>query len=235
MLVVSAHAADFVWRCSGTIANYVKAGHQVKIICLSYGARSESDGLWRKNPNLTEDEVRNIRRQEAQNVANYLGAEIDFYAWDDHLLVVDRERMLRLAGDMKDFQPDIILSHSISDPLNADHNLAHQTVMEAMRSANVAGVYPNKKELKQRNLFMFEPNEAEISEFSPDTYIDITDTIEVKKKAMDLMVSQSYLASGYILRAEYRGMQARKALGKDVKFAEGFIRLMPTVGTEFII
>lgn len=235
VLVVSAHAADFVWRCSGTIANYAKAGNTVKIIALSYGARGESDEVWRRNPGITEQEVREIRHKEAENVAAYLGAQIDFYGWDDHLIVIDRDRMLRLAADMKDYQPDIILSHSKSDPLNADHNNVHRAVMEAMRSANVPGVFPEKKEMKRRNFFMYEPNEADISEFHPNTYIDITDSMDIKRKAMELMESQNYLAPSYILRAEYRGMQAKKALGKPVKYAEAFMSLMPYVGTEFHI
>jgi|GEM_PF-5704025 len=46
LLVVSAHAADFVWRGGGTIAKYVKHGARVKLIILSYGARGESNELW---------------------------------------------------------------------------------------------------------------------------------------------------------------------------------------------
>ena len=39
LLVVSAHAADFVWRAGGTIAKYVKNGAQVHLVVLSVGVR----------------------------------------------------------------------------------------------------------------------------------------------------------------------------------------------------
>ena len=33
LMVVSAHAADWVWRCSGTIAKYKKMGAVVSVVC----------------------------------------------------------------------------------------------------------------------------------------------------------------------------------------------------------
>jgi 4-oxalomesaconate hydratase len=41
-LVISAHAADFVWRCGGAIALHQKRGYDVTVVCLSYGERGES-------------------------------------------------------------------------------------------------------------------------------------------------------------------------------------------------
>ena len=42
-LVVSAHAADFVWRCGGAIALHQNLGYEVTICCLSFGERGESE------------------------------------------------------------------------------------------------------------------------------------------------------------------------------------------------
>ena len=47
ILVVSAHAADFVWRAGGAIALYAGRGYKVRILCLSYGERGESERLWK--------------------------------------------------------------------------------------------------------------------------------------------------------------------------------------------
>ena len=44
ILVVSAHAADFVWRAGGAVALYASRGYKVRILCLSYGERGESQG-----------------------------------------------------------------------------------------------------------------------------------------------------------------------------------------------
>ena len=52
VLVFSAHAADFVWRAGGAIALYASRGYRVRILCLSYGERGESQGAW-KEPGMT--------------------------------------------------------------------------------------------------------------------------------------------------------------------------------------
>lgn len=41
ILVVSAHAADYVWRSGGTIAKYIKHGANVDVVVLSFGVRGE--------------------------------------------------------------------------------------------------------------------------------------------------------------------------------------------------
>ena len=41
-LVITAHPGDFVWRAGGAIALHAKRGYRVKIVCLSYGERGES-------------------------------------------------------------------------------------------------------------------------------------------------------------------------------------------------
>ena len=48
LLVVSAHAGDFVWRAGGAIALHAARGWQVKIVCLSYGERGESASCGRR-------------------------------------------------------------------------------------------------------------------------------------------------------------------------------------------
>jgi 4-oxalomesaconate hydratase len=53
-LVLSAHAADFVWRCGGAIALHAALGYKVTVVCLSFGERGESARLW-KQPGMTLD------------------------------------------------------------------------------------------------------------------------------------------------------------------------------------
>ena len=52
LLVVSAHAADFVWRAGGYIALTTAAGGEAHVVCLSFGERGESQGAW-KQPGMT--------------------------------------------------------------------------------------------------------------------------------------------------------------------------------------
>jgi len=75
ILVVSAHAADFIWRAGGAIALYSSRGYRVRILCLSYGERGESQGGW-KQPGMTIERVKQIRCAESTRAAEILGAEI---------------------------------------------------------------------------------------------------------------------------------------------------------------
>ena len=83
-LVISAHSADFVWRCGGAIALHEERGYDVTVVCLSYGERGESAKLW-KQEGMTLDKVKTERRKEAENAAAALGAsDIRFFDLGDY-------------------------------------------------------------------------------------------------------------------------------------------------------
>jgi len=66
-LVVSAHAADFVWRAGGAIALAAARGDRVTVLCLTYGERGESASAWRAGQAL--EEIKALRRAEACSAA----------------------------------------------------------------------------------------------------------------------------------------------------------------------
>ena len=72
-LILSAHAADFVWRCGGAIALHQKLGYQITIACMSFGERGESAKLW-KQSGMTLKKVKDNRKSEAEKAANALNA-----------------------------------------------------------------------------------------------------------------------------------------------------------------
>ena len=67
-LILSAHAADFVWRCGGAIALHEKLGYKVTVACMSYGERGESAKLW-KQSGMTLEKVKSNRKKEAEKAA----------------------------------------------------------------------------------------------------------------------------------------------------------------------
>src|SRR5260370_42530193 len=83
VLVVSAHAADFVWRAGGAIGLYAERGYRVRILCLSFGERGESERLW-KIPGMTVERVKEDRLSESTKAASILGAEIRFFDMGDY-------------------------------------------------------------------------------------------------------------------------------------------------------
>src|SRR5277367_3797607 len=109
--VISAHAADFVWRAGGAIALYRSRGYRVRVLCLSFGERGESQGAW-KQPGMTIERVKEIRREESQQAAEILGAEIRFFDCGDYPLSTSPELIDKMIGEFRELQPEFILTHS---------------------------------------------------------------------------------------------------------------------------
>lgn len=70
LLVIGAHAADFVWRAGGVIAKHTAAGWEATVVALS---RGESGELWREE-GQTVERVKQIRDAEARAAAEAVGA-----------------------------------------------------------------------------------------------------------------------------------------------------------------
>jgi 4-oxalomesaconate hydratase len=207
LLVIGAHSADFVWRAAGTIAVITSQGGSATVIALSYGERGESGELW-KEPGQTVDNVKRIRHEEATAAAAAVGA----------------------AFRCLDLQPDLVLTHTPLDPFNPDHPEASQAVQKARLLAAGAGVSSAFQNIKPPDLYFFEPHQPELSDFVPNTFIDITPVMDQKLRAMDAMQAQSYLKNYYTELAARRGNHARRISGMgEIKYAEALQRSLPWV------
>jgi len=236
LLVISAHAGDFIWRGGGTIAKYIDEGANVTLIILSFGARGESNDLW-KQENQTLENVKTIRNDEIKQACTHLGIE-NYEIWDfqDYHMKITEERMTKLVHKIREVKPEIILSHAPKDRFNPDHETVSDYVFEASVLATSKGVqeegYPN---IIQPKLFGFEPHQSEISQFNPDVIIDITTSYEKKKRAMNCFKAQQHLIKYYEAKALMRGNHARRISGnQSYQQAEAFMRFYPYVGGEFI-
>lgn len=236
LLVVSAHAADFVWRSGGTIAKYVKHGANVSLVILSYGARGESNDLWNIEGQTLEN-VKSVRSTEIQAAAKSLGIEnVEIWDYEDYHMTVNEERMDRMVKKIREVRPHHILTHGPRDAFNPDHEMVSKYVFDASVLSTSNGIrmegYPTAK---QARLFGFEPHQSEISDFKPDLIIDITETYEQKEAAMQSFKAQKHLIDYYGWKAKLRGNHARRCSGNsEYKYAEAFSRFFPYVGSEFV-
>lgn len=229
LLVVGAHSADFLWRAGGTIALTTSQGGNATVVALSYGERGESGELW-KEPDQTVENVKRIRHEQASAAAGTLGADFRCLDLGDYPLNVTDEGMDRLVELFRELEPDIVLTHTPLDPFNPDHPVACQAVQKARLLASGAGVASAFKRITPPDLYFFEPHQPELSDFTPNTFIDITPVMEQKRKAMEGMQAQSYLQSYYKELASRRGNHARRISGmQEVKFAEALQRTLPWV------
>jgi 4-oxalomesaconate hydratase len=233
LLVVSAHAADFVWRCSGTIAVYRQRGSRVRLLVLSFGERGESAEQW-KQPGATLEKVKANRHEESAAAAELLGLadDVRFFDLGDYPMKVDEDVMEALVREFRVVRPDYVLTHSAKDPYNMDHETAAQVTLSARVLAQAHGMLPDIPIIGAPPVYAFEPHQPEMGDFKPTTYVDITEVFDRKLAAMKCMATQRHLWEYYEQLAIRRGAQAVRNGGKkSIKYAEAFMAYYPYVGS----
>ena len=225
--VIGAHSADFVWRAGGAVAVAVEQGGTAEVIALSYGERGESGELWEEDGQTVEN-VKRVRHAEAEAAAAALGATFRCLDLGDYPLHIDADALAAVAEAIREFAPHVLITHTDRDPFNPDHPVAHAAVDRARSLAAGAGVRSAFATIAPPALFLFEPHQPELCNFTPTTFVDITSVIDRKRAAMAEMKAQQYLQTYYAQRAEQRGNHARRASGdSSVRFAEAFQRVIP--------
>ena len=232
MLVISAHAADFVWRAGGAIALSASRGERVKVLCLSYGERGESASAWRAGRTL--EEIKALRRAEAENAAAILGAGIEFFDAGDYPLRESDELTARIVGVYREVNPSVVLTHPLSDPYNGDHPAAGQMALRARVLAQAIGYPAPGEPIGAPPVFQFEPHQPEMCGFKPEVLLDITPVFEVKRKAMECMAAQQHLWDYYTDLAKRRGTQLKRNAGPNLglpqaTMGEAYMRVFPQV------
>ncbi len=181
----------------------------------------------------TVENVKRVRHAEAEAAAAALGATFRCLDLGDYPLQIDAHALTRIADAIREFAPDVLVTHTGRDPFNPDHPIAYAAVDRARGLAAGAGVQSAFATIAPPALFLFEPHQPELCDFTPTTFVDITSVIEKKRAAMAEMKAQQYLQTYYAQRAEQRANHARRASGnQEVRFAEAFQRVIPQVVSE---
>ena len=239
LLVVSAHAGDFVWRAGGAIAAAVQRGERAVVACLSYGERGESASQWLAGKSL--EEIKAVRRAEAEAAASALGAEIEFLDLGDYPLRESDEAVSRLVDVYRRVKPTVVLTHPLVDPYNGDHPAAARMALQARVLAQAIGVansdgsFPTKADIiGAPPVFFFEPHQSEQCDFKPNVLLDITDAFAAKRAAMECMPAQKHMWSYYTDLAVRRGVQVKRNAGPNLglpheTMGEAYMRYYPEV------
>jgi len=232
-LVISAHAADFVWRCGGAIALHQALGYEVTVVCLSFGERGESAKLW-KESDMTLDRVKAVRRREAEKAANALEVhDIQFLDLGDYPLEIDRETKFRLVDIIRAVQPRFMMSHSKYDPYNTDHMQTTEVAIEVRMIAQAFGHHPAEQVLGAPQLYLFEPHQTEQMGWVPNVFLDITEVWDKKRAAIECMEGQQHLWDFYTNVAENRANHFRRNSGGQAGGRPATRRFIPAVWMSF--
>jgi 4-oxalomesaconate hydratase len=228
-LVVTAHPGDFVWRAGGAIALHADKGYRVKILCLAFGERGESQFAW-KQAGVKLEDVKAQRKDEASRAAEILGAEIEYFDAGDYPLRVTDQMMDRAIDVFRELKPSFVLTHSLEDPYNVDHPEATRFAQEARIVAQAAGHKPDpSRAYAAPPVFLFEPHQPEMCNFKPNVILNIDSVWERKKKAFEVLAAQKHLWEYYTRVALNRGMQGGRNSGKPMTYGEAYQRLFPDV------
>ena len=231
-LVISAHSADFVWRCGGAIALSQEQGVNVTVVCLSYGERGESAKLW-KLDGMTLDKVKDARRREAERAGEALGVhDLQFFDVGDYPLDLGPETRDRMVDVIRAVQPAFMLTHSQWDPYNTDHMNTMRFALDTRMIAQAWGHNPGEKVLGAPQLYLFEPHQTEQMNWKPDTFLDITPVWEKKRAAIECMEGQEHLWEYYTRVAQQRANHFKRnsggqSGGRDCRYGEGFQSVFP--------
>lgn len=230
-LILSAHAADFVWRSGGAIALHAELGYEITVACMSFGERGESARLWKDGKSLQQ--VKDIRRSEAENAAAALGVhELVCFDFGDYPLSFDEERKFQVVDLIRKVQPNFMFSHSMWDPYNTDHMHMTQIALETRMIAQAWGHSPGETVLGAPNLYLFEPHQTEQMGWKPNVFLDITPVWDKKRAAMECNEGQIHLWEYYTRVAQQRANHFKRnsggmAGGRDCQYAEGFEKIFP--------
>lgn len=181
ILVVAAHPDDEILGCGGTIANYSRLGNSVTIIFLTSGITSRFPvGDPHAELNLIE-----IRKNAilANKVLGIDEENLHFLEFEDQSLdtVPISQIISGIRNIIRNKNIQMVLTHHWGD-YNKDHRIAYEATLYATRCAPFEA--SPEKLLTFEVLSSTERSFGSLGAFIPNTYMDISGTIDLKIAAM---------------------------------------------------
>ncbi len=209
ILVVAAHPDDEVLGCFGTVARLIQEGYEAYTLILGEGKTSRDEERIVENKK-EEIEILNTEIVKANEAIGIKKIFVENFP-DNRFDSVDLLDIVKVVSKVKDeIKPDIIFTHYEHD-LNIDHQRTYKAVLTATRPMQNECV----KEIYSFEILSSTEWNYPIS-FSPDTYYDIGNTLDLKIKAMTEYKSEfceyphPRSLEGIELNAKYQGMRVGK-------------------------
>lgn len=219
-MVIMAHPDDIEFACAGTVARWVRDGAGVcYVLCTSGDVGIDEAGM-------TRERAAEIREAEQRAAAEVVGVrEVVFLREPDGMLVNTLELRRRLVREIRRFKPDVVIT---GDPTvvwagpnyinHPDHRAASQAALDAVFPA--AGQPNLFEDLAQEGITPHKVRKVYASAWSDaDLYVNISDTIDLKIKALRAHKSQM---KDWDPEPRVREWAANSAKGKEMAFAESF-------------
>lgn len=186
VLVVAAHPDDEILGCGGTMRRLADEGHEIHTLILAEGITSRQG--------VSAEEATQLLaklKQDAETSNNTVGARgVKLLDFPDNRMdtVALLDVVHELENEIERLQPDTVFTQHGGD-LNIDHDRTFRAVLTAtrpMQNTPVRTVYAYEvASSTEWALAKFEPR------FTPDTFFDISKTLEHKVRAMESYESEA--------------------------------------------
>jgi LmbE family N-acetylglucosaminyl deacetylase len=224
VLVVTAHPDDVDFGVGGTIALWTQAGVEVAYCIVTNGDAGGFD------PAVPRSEIASIRQAEQRAAAKVLGVEnVTYLGYPDGQLTVTLELRRDISRVIRQFRPERVVAQSPSR--NWQRVYASHPDHMATGEATMCAVYPDSRNpfahpelLNDEGLEPWSVAETWIAQ-GPDSdyYVDITDHIATKVKALQAHTSQtSHLDDLEERLRMWAGANALAAGAAEGRLAEAF-------------
>ncbi len=182
VLAIGAHPDDLEGTCGGTLVALARRGVEVHMATLTDG--------WCGSFQLPGERIAEIRLGEARRAAEIAGTTFHHLGMHDQGSEVTIERRRDLVDLMRRLKVSVLLAHAPGD-YHVDHRRAHELVSDA-RSAGPVPNFGTEPPLPRMPDLVYFDNEQGLG-FEPQIWLDITATIEVRRKMIRAHESQLQL------------------------------------------
>lgn len=185
ILGVQAHPDDIDFSSGGTIAAFVKQGHEVHYLSVTSGNRGTHDR------SITPEELTEIRETEEREASRRLGVTgCYFLRWNDGELEPNLTLRAQICHVIRQVRPYTLLTFDPWRPyqLHPDHRAVGIATLDAAIAARDHLFFPEQLRdgidvARVHEVYLFGAAE-------PDTWVDISDTIALKIHAASAHASQ---------------------------------------------
>ncbi len=185
IMVIGAHPDDADLLTAGVAIKLVENGHRVKYVSVSNGNAGHHK--------RSAVELAFIRQHEAERSAAAIGAEYECLGVDDGHIWVNEETMRKVIKVIREFNPDLLITHRPYD-YHRDHRYTGQLIMDASYMLIVPLYFPEfPPQTRDMPIICYAYDNFEKPyRFQPDVFVNVSDLIEAKTKAITNHESQLY-------------------------------------------
>lgn len=224
-MIIAAHPDDIEFVVAGTAAKWAQAGTQVTYVLVTSGDAGSHQ------PDITREQLARVREDEQRAAARVAGVEeVVFLGYHD--CEVEPTLALRrdLVREIRRLKPDIVVCYDptrlfVGDRYinHPDHRAVGQAALDAIApTVAMPLVFPD---LLDEGLEPHRVKEVLVaSSPQPDTWIDITATIDLKIEALRRHASQ--FPDGWDPNDRLREWASETGKEIGVPYAESFRRLI---------